>query len=399
MKKKVSHQSFSANIYFMKKIADQDYFPQNYAHSREMFKTQIEALQTHKVVGEWSIPSKNDKDLFVDHVWFPPLENPETLFVLTSGIHGSETYAGAAIQGMFLNEIFPLIDRRNIGVFIVHAMNPYGFKHHQRCTEAGVNLNRNFSVSADHYKKQNETSAQFCERFLDRNPVRSLRSTLLEKLSMKDSKPYFDEVSFDEFIKGISPGQFKSAFDWEFGGHQPEPQTQMLIDKLKELMPSFKNIIGFDLHTGLGDRGRLHLLTDVPGKSLDKSLFSELINPKLDQKFYEFTPPETEGFYPVHGALNSAFGGLSTDHQRVCSLTMEFGTLGHSLEAQLAGLNSFVLAHQGHYYGFLNQEIEKKVIQENFERSRPADKAWESDIIAASRGLFLNVFERLKDRV
>lgn len=389
-------KDFFCHLILMTQTIDQNYFPQNYKNSREIFKARVESLQTQKIFGEWAIPGKNDHDLFVDHVWFPPIEKAETLFVLTSGIHGSETYAGAAIQGMFLNEIFPHIDRSRTGILVVHSMNPFGFKHHQRCTEAGVNLNRNFSVSGENFKKLNKSSAQLCERFLERKPVHSMRSSVLEKISMKDSKPFIEEISLDEFTKGVSPGQFENVKNWEFGGHKTEPQTMLLIEKLRELMPAFKNVIGFDLHTGLGDSKRLHLLTDVPGKSLDKTLFSELIRPEQDIKYYEFTPPETEGFYPVFGALNSAFGDLAAANQRVCSLTMEFGTLGHSIEAQIAGLNSFVLAHQGYYYGFANQEIEKHVIKENFERSRPDDKVWESEVIKASRGLFLNVFDRIR---
>lgn len=379
----------------MKQISDHDYFPQNYQQSRESFRASVDLLKTPKNLGQWAIPGKNDHDLFVDHAWFPPLEKTETLFVLTSGIHGSETYAGAAIQMMFINEIFPKIDRRHIGIFIVHAMNPYGFKHHQRCTELGVNLNRNFSVSGENYKKRNEVSARLCERYLERKSVKSMRSSLLEKLTMKNGQAFFEDISLNEFIKGISPGQFESSENWEFGGHQAEPQTRLLIEKLKELMPIFKNVIGFDLHTGLGDERRLHLLTDLPGKSVHKNFFSELIHPEEDKAFYEYTPPETEGFYPVYGALNSAFGDLAEDQQRVCALTMEFGTLGHSLEAQLEGLNSFVLAHQGKFYGFANSALEEQILAENFKRSRPSDKLWETEIIKASRGLFLNTFKRV----
>jgi len=397
----MSNEIFSVIIAGMKQFTDNEYFPQNYKYSRDAFLYSLDRLQTEKKIGQigqigqWPIPAKKDQDLFVDHVWFPPFEKTENLFVLTSGIHGSETYAGAAVQAMFINEILPKVDRRTTGIFIVHAMNPFGFKYHQRNTETGVNLNRNFSVSGENYKKCNQAAVSLCERFLERKPVRSLKSTLLDKMVMNEGQVFFDGVSLDELVKGFSPGQFESAETWEFGGHNLEPQSQLLIAKLRELMPPFKNIIAFDLHTGLGESKRLHLLTDEPGKTMDKTLFAEIIYPEQDKKFYEFTPPETEGFYEVYGALNSAFGDLAAAHQRVCALTMEFGTLGHSLKAQVAGLNSFVLDHQGRYYGFANREIEQQVAQENFARSRPLDKSWETEVIRASRKFFLNVFARM----
>ncbi len=374
---------------------DSAYFPKNYADSRQIFLNQIEQLPAPKTIGSWEIPSKTDSDLFVDHVWLPATEKPEKLFVITSGIHGSETYAGAAIQRMFFAEIFPQINRRTTGVFVVHAMNPYGFKHHQRCTESNINLNRNFSVSGEIYRRKDETSAKLSERFLDRNPVSSMRSRLMDSMTMKNGEPFFDEYPLDDIVKGLIPGQFEFVENWEFGGLKAEPQTKFFIERLSQLMPDFKDVIGFDLHTGLGDRNRLHLLTDGPGSpSINKSLFAELFFPQEDAEIYAFTPPTAKGFYPVHGALNSAFGELAKPEQRVCSITMEFGTFGHSMKAQLDGLNCFAVAHQGQMHGFANKDIEKKILSDNFERSRPASAEWEQAVVQASRGLFLKVLSR-----
>ena len=374
---------------------DSGYFPRDYSDSRQRFSDAIEKLRPPKSAGSWKIPGKNDDDLFVDHVWLPPSGTPKTLFVLTSGIHGSETYAGAAVQFMFMQEILPHFDRTHAGIFIVHAMNPYGFKHHERCTENFVNLNRNFSVSGKNFASKSSESLTMCERFLEREPVSSLKSAFMDKLLYRAGKPWFDDVSLDELIKATSPGQFEREHDWDYGGTKLEPQSEMLIGKLRELMQDYKDVVHFDLHTGLGDRGRLHLLTDLPGKSLDKNLFNELIKPVEDDEFYTFTPPETEGFYAVHGALNSAFGELAQENQRVCSLTMEYGTLGHSLDAQLAGLNSFALAHQGQFHGFTNEKIKELIIRENFERSRPPEPEWEQQVVAAARGMFQKVISRI----
>jgi hypothetical protein len=74
---------------------------------------------------------------------------------------------------------------------------------------------------------------------------------------------------------------------------------------------------------------------------------------------------------------------------------MEFGTLGHSLEAQLAGLNSFALAHQGQFHGFADETLKEQITRENFERSRPPESEWERQIIAAARGMFQKVVSRI----
>jgi predicted deacylase len=377
----------------MANLKSSEYFPKNYEDSRKQFLTRVEKVPGAKKLGRWEIPGRRDKDLFVDHVWLGPLERPEKLIVMTSGIHGAETYAGAAIQNMFFDEILPKINRQRTGILIVHSMNPYGFKHHTRCTESGINLNRNFSVSGELFKVRNEPSAQFCERFLERAPVRSVRSQMLEKMSEKNGQIYFAEMSLDDIIKSFAPGQFERPKDLEYGGKEAEPQTRLLIQKLQEHMPSYRDVMAFDLHTGLGEVNRLHLLTDG-GKTLNPDLFQKLFKVDEDEEFYTFTPSEEEGFYPVHGALNGAFGELAQDRQRVCSITMEFGTLGHSLQAQVEGLNDFVVNHQGVLYGYANPEIEQKALASNFARSRPMEPKWEQAVIESSRGLFNRVFGR-----
>jgi predicted deacylase len=380
----------------MKKLA-KDYFPKNYEDSRNRFAKALGNVASPCEKGCWHVHSKKATDLFVDHAYLPPLKEPKKLLVLISGIHGSETYAGAAILNLFLEEILPTLNRNHLGIFIVHAMNPYGFKHHQRTTENNVNLNRNFSVSGELFKSKNEKSKLLHEKFISRRPVTDLRSRLLEVLQVNaEKKVYFGETSLDDFIKATSPGQFEREHDLEYGGQKTEPQTQALIDKMKELMPAYKDVIALDLHTGLGHRGRLHLLTDGVGRSLNPALFSEVFKHEEDKKFYEFTPAETEGFYPVHGATNSMFRELAKDSQRVCAVTLEFGTLGHSADQQIADLNQALIALQGHHYGYATPALKEEVEALNFERSYPDDDQWRKDVLTAAEGLLLRVLSRFQ---
>src|SRR5665213_2642999 len=147
-------------------MSDTKYYPKNYEDSRRTFRQLAAHLPKPAVTGEWAIPSPTEQNLFVDHVWLPATVSPQSLFVITSGVHGAECYAGAAIQQMFMQEILPHVDRKHVGIFIAHAMNPYGFKHHQRNTEGAINLNRNFSVSGDMFKLINQESTRLNEKFI-----------------------------------------------------------------------------------------------------------------------------------------------------------------------------------------------------------------------------------------
>ncbi len=378
----------------MNQANDSQYFPLNYADSRKNFQELSKKIADDVQTEEWLIPGKIDTDLFVDLAYWPAQQTSETLIAVTSGIHGSETYAGAAIQQMLLQEILPRLNRARVGVLLVHAMNPYGFKHHHRTTEGGVNLNRNFSVSGELYKTTNPNSLKMHQQFYARQKVSSHRSLMLEVLRMQDGQALFNGVTLDQFTKATAPGQFERPQDLEFGGTQLEPQSKKLIEKMRVLMPQYRDIVALDLHTGLGERNRLHLLTSGSGADLHPELFSQLFNPLADQKIYEYTSASTAGFYEVHGALNSMFVDLASAQNRVCAITMEFGTLGHSIEAQLAGLNSFILDHQGLHYGYKDSAIEALVRAENFARSYPQNDEWRHAVIEASRRLFENITKR-----
>lgn len=373
---------------------DESYFPLNYLASRQRFAELVRQVSAPTQTEKWMIPSKIDQDLSVDLAYWAPTKEPQQLLVVTSGIHGSETYAGSAILQMFLTEIFPKLQRDGLGVLLVHAMNPYGFKYHRRTTENGVNLNRNFSISGERYKRKNEESKKMHERFFKREKVSSAKSHLFQHLEVRNEKAFFGDISMDQFIKAVSPGQCESAQDLEFGGQALEPQSAKLVEKLKELMPLYQDVVALDLHTGLGHRNRLHLLTSGSGEDLHPELFAKLFHAEADKEYYEHTAAAADGFYEVHGALNTAFADLAQPHQRVCAITMEFGTLGHDLEAKLRSLDNLLVEHQGFYNGYGTPELATEVQKESFERSYPQSDEWRQAVIAASRGLFQNTLKR-----
>ena len=371
------------------------YFPINYANSRARWQSLQPLYPVPAFFGGWKVPSATDNDLFTDHLFIPHSKEGRTLLVITSGVHGSESYAGSAIEHMFIKEILPTIDFSHVGLWLVHNMNPWGFKHHQRCTENGVNLNRNFSINGEMFKRDTPKASQLNDKFIPKMPVSSRKSHWLQTMAMKDGQPYFDGLSLDEFTKGVSPGQFIRKEYVEYGGKELEPSSTHFVHGIREMMPAYKNIIGLDLHTGLGERGRLHLIAGGGNERVDKSLLNEVFDPKGDADFYEYTPPEVEGYYEVYGGINAAFVELAKPGQRVCAVTMEFGTLGHSIEKQIEGMNSFFLEHQGQYYGYSTPKLEAEIKAENFARSFPDDQDWKNEIMNASRETFKRVIQRI----
>lgn len=373
------------------KVVDLKYFPKDYHEAKKEFRRRIDSEAQY---GQWQVPSSTETDLFVDHAYYPAAQPGGRLFLIFSGVHGAESYAGHAIQALFLDEIRPRLKRESTGFFLVHSLNPYGFKKHQRCTESGVNLNRNCSASDRLYKIENSASLELSRRFIPRAPVDSLECELLKNLRREGDRVWFGDVSLDQFVKTAAQGQYASPEGFEFGGLGPEPQIQALVWRLREILPGYRDVILLDLHTGLGDRARLHLLTGDPKACVNPALFAELFDPKQDRALYDYTAHDTEGFYPTFGATNDLVAELISAEQRVCAITMEFGTLGHDLSALLQSLNQWMLEHQGSCFGYRDEEIRAGVQKLNLEKFYPSSGTWRESILFIARELLLKVFQR-----
>lgn len=373
---------------------DLAHFSSSYDEGRRRFLESTRGLPLDTQRARWHVPSKTETDLSVDTVYLPATAPDANLLVMLSGVHGLEGYAGSAIQSMFIEEILPRLDRRRFGVLLVHALNPYGFKHHLRNTENHVNLNRNCSTRPDLYRERNGDSLRMSERFIPRAAVDSMTCRLVQARNEREGRIHFEDVSMDSFIKAVGVGQWENPAGLEFGGFGNEPQVADLIAELRGRMPEYRDVLLFDLHTGLGERGRLHLLTgDVEG-SVDPSFFAELFDPAADRAIYDYTSADTEGFYKTLGATNNIFPELARPGQRVCALTMEFGTLGHGLDDQVRSLNQWLLEHQGTHYGYANTDLGARIRADYLEKFFPAAPEWRMRVLATSRALFHRVFGR-----
>lgn len=365
-------------------------FPKNYDDAVAKFRSATSALGGQD--GVWKV----GPGLEVDHLYWPAVKERQTLFILMSGVHGPESYAGHGIQMLFLRDIWPKLKRDRCGVFLVHSLNPYGFKNHRRGTEAGVNLNRNCSIFDELYRIENQISLDMSARFVPKKPLSSFESPLMRDSRREGEKIWFGspEVSLDDYIRAVAPGQFVTSEGLEFGGKGPEPQIRSLIARLKEILPGYRDVVFLDLHTGLGHRGRLHLLLGDKKGCVDTSLFKEILDPAADADSYEYTPNDQQGFYPTFGSTNDLLAELVQPPQRLCAFTMEFGTYGHDFDSQLKSLNIWMAEHQGGCYGYETPELERTVRAEHLEKFFPASEAWRDSVLAASHKIFSRILQR-----
>ena len=176
-------------------------------------------------------------------------------FIVFSGTHGGEGYAGAAIQLDWLQR-HQQFDLEEVGVAFIHGVNPWGFSYGMRTTEKGIDLNRNFVPQA--FRKQEPNG---------------LFDTIAEAMSI--SKPHPDEFAQfnqkrDDLLKqhgrsayenALVMGQYHAPEKPIFGGFS-EDWANLSLNKLlqKHVTPYAKQVGMIDWHTGLGEHGELFFL-------------------------------------------------------------------------------------------------------------------------------------------
>lgn len=370
---------------------DADYFSNSYGEARARFR----ALSPPGAVNRsFNVPSARDPDLFVDSTYVKPRARPKTLLVLTSGVHGAEGFAGSAIQLMFLSELRDKFASEHHGLFMVHAMNPFGMKYNRRATENNVNLNRNFGVSADLFLTPNAGYDRVADFLEPRSPARSPGWTMANALYFVIKSLLRQGFSTDTLNRAIAHGQFNHPRGIEYGGTTWEPQVRDFIDTLKTMMEPFENIVLFDLHTGLGESHELHVIAVEDPKSRDEALLKQLFRPTQDGPLYKLTGTETKGFYKTAGDFNSLPAGLARPGQRVLALTFEYGTLGNSVWNKVQSLARVLGENQGYHHGYTSAANRARSGLAFTEMFSPAEPKWRANVISRAREVLGRVVQR-----
>jgi hypothetical protein len=82
-------------------------------------------------------------ELFTDVAAFG-VEGAERVLVLISGTHGVEGFCGSGAQVDLLRRGEIARRPENVGILMIHAVNPYGFAWLRRVTHENIDLNRNW---------------------------------------------------------------------------------------------------------------------------------------------------------------------------------------------------------------------------------------------------------------
>ena len=295
------------------------YYKESYEDSRQSFLNLAQSLHVElrsHTVGELSFES----------IHFPPVSgNKKKLLILTSGIHGIEGFTGSALQRYFIEVNFFGLKQDDLGILVIHGINPYGFKHELRVTENNIDLNRNFDVSEELFKNENAGYSKVYDFLNPRKPYSKFAfySGALTNIL---------KHGMDNLRKAILRGQYQFPNGIFFGGKEFEPQVRLIQDELSRSAEGYSEVLLIDLHTGYGKRSKLHLFGDR-SPFIDQSYMNQVF------KGMQVDYGQEKDFYAVTGGFTVFLAKLFHNKARFAGVVFEFGTIdSHKTKGSLESL-------------------------------------------------------------
>ena len=353
------------------------FYPQNYEESRFTFKeTVIDLKQT--VAPNLSeitlrVPSQTDAHLTIDGLYIPQQnKNQERLFIITSGVHGVEAFAGAALQIEFLKKQVTTEFLESTALLVLHSVNPYGFHFLRRVNENNVDLNRNFSATPKHFSSRLPDYASF-ESFI--NPKTPLSMGWWSDLKLfTKSIVKLIRLGRKKMAQTSVGGQYQSPKGIYFGGQKSQDNTELVKQIFYNFGKDYNKILHIDLHTGYGQRGELHFFSSQRAAKLPG--FSEIF------RGFDIDKGSDDNFYETSGSFDSLTMALFRNKDIAIPMTFEFGTMNsQTILGGFFSLRNLVFENQGFHHGYADQSSEKKIKKDFLDMFNPPDKEWRDQMI------------------
>lgn len=353
-------------------------FCETYDACRAGFLSSVQKSGVKAETGRWQVPSKIDQNLFIDYAYFPPTGEPRGLLILSSGVHGVEGFAGSAMQQLFLQDTLPTLDRKSLGILVIHTINPYGVKYQRRVSENNVDLNRNFDVNRELFGLKNEQYAKLNGLL---NPTKPASRSLCSRAGFYYSvgKSLLKE-STKVLRQAILGGQYQYERGLYYGGRDFEPQQGFLEAEIRKVAAPFAKVLVLDLHTGYGSNGVLHLLPSgyetQPMLDAGKKIFAgdTIEDVKGDE------------FYGNHGDFSYFVANtLQRDGKFAVPMVLEYGTVNN--QTTLGGMESLrrmILENQLHWYGATKASTAESIRSQFLDMYFPKSKKWRQTVIDVS---------------
>jgi len=279
---------------------------------------------------------------------------------------------------MFLKEQVNEEILSEMGILIVHGVNPYGFKYKRRCTENNVDLNRGSEIDPSLFETKNAGYTALNDML---NPVGKVSEGSLRNR-------FFYMVTISKMLKesmgalrqSILQGQYEIPEGVYFGGLEFEPQIDSLQRILPEILSPYETILAIDLHTGYGARRVLHLFPN----NVDDQEIKDQTEAVFSGQHIDWG--DSDDFYEVNGGFASSFLGKLAPEATYLYMVFEWGTYDtQKTFGSIKALQKVINENQGFQYGYKNEKQEQKVKEHDLDLYYSDSEAWRSEVMRSGR--------------
>jgi hypothetical protein len=287
--------------------------------------------------------------------------------LVISGTHGQEGFSGSAVQIAWMKAGGPARLPADLGVVLVHGLNPYGFAHFTRTTENNVDLNRNF-----------------VDRSAAPLPANPHYETLHDALLMgqwtaKENArvdavlaAFTEQHGRDALFDTLARGQYAHPNGLMYGGHDREWSNRSLETIVQETLGHAEKVAFIDWHTGIGDYGKPFFLcfNDAGG-----ALFARACQWWGKDNIVGVRPHGMER--PNYTGL--VFHGVQRflGNREMCGAVIEFGTRGVNMRRVLR-LDQWLRRQDG-----LDPDLRAALHADMMDAFCPFDGQWRADTLAS----------------
>jgi len=223
-------------------------FPRNYADGRARFVTLARSAGLELTT--YLHPTHRGPDggeLACDVALLGSTAAPR-LLIVSSGTHGVEGFCGSGAQAALLDSGALKAMPADTAVLLVHAINPYGFAHLRRTNEDNIDLNRN---CIDHSRTPaNPRYDEIHEWLVPKSWDGAARAEADREIAR-----YQQQRGMRAFQEAMTGGQYNHPDGLFYGGRAPAWSNLTWRRIIREHCSRARDIVAFDLHTGLGPWG------------------------------------------------------------------------------------------------------------------------------------------------
>lgn len=325
----------------------------------------------------------------IKSLYWPKSKDKKNLLIIISGTHGAEAFVGSAVQRWMLDQDFIRSVDSNDYLF-VHGLNVYGFKNNRRVNELNIDLNRNFVIQRSDFRSD-DSGYEKLNWFL--NPQDSATFGFMSNLKfITAALRQILSHGLDNLRNPILRGQYSFPRGLFYGGQENAVQTQLFQELKDQYIQGYQKIFIVDLHTGYGEKGKLHLLADAAARNQNfLNIFGGEAQVDLSSK---------KSFYSAQGEVLTYLAHLFEDTKsgrnnqvpEVLGITYEYGTLdSQTTWGSIDSLRRMVRENQNFWFP-AKQASDSQEIQKEFnEMFNPQDSVWRKKIVQQTKDKTLQI--------